>query len=69
MKRKYTTREEIFAALYRKLNNLSTNASIMPRDGTLETQKKLIFSRVRDAIGEVEDLSGLYGIKPDYEEL
>ena len=69
MKRKYTTREEIFAALYQKISNLSTHSSITPRDGTLETQKKLIFSRVRDAIREVEDPIGLYSKKPDYEEL
>lgn len=69
MKRKYNTREEIFAALYQKISNLSTHSSIMPRDGTLETQQKLIFSRVRDAIREVEDPNGLYGKKPDYEEL
>ena len=41
----------------------------MPRDGTLETQKKLIFSRVRDAVREVEDPIGLYEKKPDCEEL
>lgn len=69
MKRKYNTREEIFAAIFRKLNNLSTHSSIIPRDGTLETQKKLIFSRVRDAIREVEDPTGLYEQNPDYEEL
>jgi hypothetical protein len=68
MKRKYNTREEIFEALYRKLRNLSTHASIIPRDGTLETQKKLILSRVRDAVREVEDPTGLYGKNPNYEE-
>jgi len=47
MKRKYNIRREIFAALYRKLSNLSTHASIVPRDGELETQKKLIFARVK----------------------
>ena len=69
MNRKYNTREEIFEALYRKLSNLSTHISIVPRDGTLETQKKLIFLRVRDAIREVEDKTGLYEKIPDYEEL
>ena len=69
MKRKYNTRQEVFTALYQKLTNLSTQASIVPRDGKLETQKKLIFARVRDVIREVEDQSGLYEKKPDYEEL
>ena len=69
MKRKYNTREEIFAALYRKLSNLSTHVSIVPRDGKLETQKMLILSRVRDVIREVEDPKGLFDKNVDYEEM
>lgn len=63
MKRKYSTREEIFKALYRK------DFSIVPRDGTLEMQKTLILSRIRDAVREVEDPTELYEKNPDYEEL
>jgi hypothetical protein len=69
MKRKYNTREEIFEALHRKLSNLSMHISIVPRDGTLKTQKKLILSRVRDTIREVEDKTGMYEKIPNYEEL
>jgi hypothetical protein len=68
-KRKYNTRAKIFAALYRKLNNLETSSSITPRDDTLEMQRTLIFSRVRDAIREVEDPNGLYVKNSNYEEL
>lgn len=39
---------------------MSTHISIVPRDGTLEMQKIHILSRVRDAIREGEDLTGLY---------
>lgn len=67
--RKYNTREEIFEALYRKIRMLQKHISIVPRDGRLDTQRKLIFSRVRDAIREVEDPTGLYEKNHDYEEL